>query len=47
MVQVMDVLHQYVPTVTTTEAVTLSGSEETIQCFKDSFDPIILGKCIE
>ena len=47
MVQVMDILHQYVPTITTTETVTLPDSEETIQCFKDSLDPIILGMCIE
>ena len=43
MVEILDHLHQYVPTVSREVTVTLPDSADTIQAYEDTFDPVILG----
>ena len=43
MVQVLDHLHQYVPTESTSEQIKVPNSDRTIDVVNDVFDPIPLG----
>ena len=43
MVQVLDHLHQYVPTVSTEEVITDPNSQEYVHVHNDMFEPTLLG----
>ena len=45
MVEVLDHLHQYVPTVSTEEVISEPNSQKDIVVHNDEFEPTLLGLC--